>query len=364
MIQSLNQLPKWMLWGLALPLITLNAWVLFLFFQYFESLITIAVAAALLSFILDYPVQWIQQLKLDRTRSVLVVVLVVLVGFAVLGITVVPTLISQLNELAMRLPSWLDSGNQQLLALQQWAAARQLPIDLAKIVGQLEDQVTNQLRILSGTLLSIFFSTIGRVLDVILTTVLTIYLLLHGDRLWDGLLTWFPQPLGNTIRQVIRQNFHNYFVGQVTLAGIVTVIMTSAFVLIQVPFGLLFGIGIGLLALFPFGKSVGITIVTVLTSLKSIWLGVRVAVVAVIIDQVIESVVTPQLIGRFTGLNPVWILISLLIGTKVGGVLGLVVAVPFASSLKNLADILRASSAAELAEQGAIATPQPIALAE
>jgi predicted PurR-regulated permease PerM len=340
-MKELTPIPRWMVLGLIPPLVALNAWVALLFYQYFESLITIALTATLLSFILGYLVDLLQRFRVPRGRAVLLVVLIVLTVLVVLGVTLIPTLLTQLNELATRLPTWIDSGSQQLDALQDWAQARKLPVDIDKVLGQLEDRISALVQNLSGIILSLFVDTISRVVDILLTTALTIYLLLHGERLWDGVFQWFPNGLGPKIRSTLRINFQNYFTGQITLAALVGVIMTTAFLIIRVPFGLLFGIGIGLLALIPFGKSVGITIVSALTALKSIWLGIRIASIAIVIDQIIENAISPQLIGSFTGLNPVWILVSLLIGAKVGGVLGLVVAVPLAGSLKMLVDILR-----------------------
>lgn len=54
------------------------------------------------------------------------------------------------------------------------------------------------------------------------------------------------------------------------------------------------------------------------------------------IDQVVKQVIAPSLIGNFIGLNPMWTLVSLLIGAKVLGFLGLVLAVPIASAIKIL----------------------------
>jgi predicted PurR-regulated permease PerM len=47
--------------------------------------------------------------------------------------------------------------------------------------------------------------------------------------------------------------------------------------------------------------------------------------------------------GGMTGLNPVWIILSLFIGGKLGGILGLLIAVPIASVIKSTADTLRSS---------------------
>ena len=91
--------------------------------------------------------------------------------------------------------------------------------------------------------------------------------------------------------------------------------MTVAFLLMRIPFGLLFGLGVGIFTIFPFGTALGIAIVSFLTALQNIWLGVKLLVVAALLDQGIENLIAPQLLGKFTGLNPVWILAALLIVT-------------------------------------------------
>ena len=48
-------------WGLALPLMVLNGWVLTLIIDYFQAPIRIFVIANLIAFILGYPVRWLQR---------------------------------------------------------------------------------------------------------------------------------------------------------------------------------------------------------------------------------------------------------------------------------------------------------------
>lgn len=337
----IEKIPRWMWWGLALPLLALNAWVALLFYQYFEGLIKISVAAALLTFILGYPVGLIQRLNLSRTKSIFVVLILALAALAVLGVTVIPILLEQLNELVAKLPSWVDSGSTQLDALQVWVSERNFPFDLVKLGDQLELRLTSKVQEISGAVLGLLPDAISSILDFVLTLVLTFYLVLHGERLWDGIFQWLPERFNGKIRPLLSENFHNYFAGQLTLGLLMGTTMTIAFLIIQVPFGLLFGIGVGLLAVFPFGTATGLIIVSVLTALKSIWLGVRVLAVGAVIAQVVDSAIAPLLIGGFTGLNPVWILISLLVGAKMAGVLGLVIPVPIASSIKALLGMLR-----------------------
>ncbi len=335
-MKSISQLPTWLTRGLIIPLIVLNGWLLLLVFQYFESLITVFVAAILMSFLLDYPVKQLEKLGFNRIGAILTVLLMFLVLLSILGITIIPTILQQSDALIERLPSWLDSGNQQIQSFQVWASERNFPVSLSNLAAEILGRLSNQLQQLSGQILGSIFSAVGGVLDLLLTLVLTFYLLLHGEELWTDLFNLFPATLGSEIRESLRTTFHNYFVGQATVAATMGVSMTIGFFLIQAPFWLLFGVSIGIMAFFPFGAALSISVVSFLVALKSIWMGVKVLIVAVVIDQIVESAIAPRLLGGFTGLNPVLVLLSLLTGAKIAGFLGLIVAVPITSFIKSL----------------------------
>ena len=335
------QFPRWVSWGLAFPLIVFNGWLLIVVFRYFQSLMTVLVVATLLAFILNYPVRWLTSHQINRSFAVFGVAIAALVLLGVLGVTLAPIIFQQLNGLAERLPSWLESGDQQLQALNAWANSHNIPIDLSVLTTQITARLSGELRSFTGQLLGFVLGTVGSVLDLLLTLVLTVYLLLHGERLWEGIFQWLPAPVSLQIRPLLRQNFHNYYVGQASIAAIMGASMTIAFWLLRVPFSLLFGLGIGLMALFPFGGTFSICVVSLLIALKSFWLGARVLVVALILEQIIGNGVAPRLLGEFIGLNPVLIIVSLLIGAKIAGILGLLIAVPVAGFIKSTATVLR-----------------------
>ena len=344
-MKSLNRLPSWATWGLAFPLIVLNGGLLLLVLQYFQPIITVFVVATLLAFILNYPVQFLQQKGVRQGWAVLLVIFVALLLLGILGITLAPIAFRQLDDLASRLPSWIDSGSQQLQSLNDWAVAQKLPIDFSGLATQLTERFSTQLRSLIGQVLGVVLGTVSKVLYLILTLVLTFYLLWSGEQIWDGIYQWFPSSLASQVRQLLRQNFNNYYIGQASLAAIMGTSMTVAFLLLQIPFGLLFGLGVGFMALFPFGTPLSVCLVSLLMALKSFWLGVKVLVVATVIEQIIENAVAPRLIGGFTGLNPVWVIVALLVAAKVGGILGLLIAVPIAGFIKSLANFWRTNTA-------------------
>ena len=84
-------------------------------------------------------------------------------------------------------------------------------------------------------------------------------------------------------------------------------------------------------------------VISVLVSLQDVWLGGKLLVVALIVNQVSENVIGPRIVGELIGLNPVWMLVSVFIGFKLKGALGLFIAVPIASFIKGTVDRIRAS---------------------
>ncbi len=338
---STNKLPQWLTIALAFPLTILNGWVLLQVVDYFQPLVSIVVAAIILAFVLDYPIKFFQKQGANRYLAIGGALLLAIVLVVALAFTLVPLILEQIDELVHILPVWIDSGTQQLQALQNWATTQPLPANLSSLPTQILDKLSNQLQSFTGKIVSLAVDTIGTFVNVLLTVVLTIYMVLNGQSLWDGLFQWLPQHIAIKIRQSLREDFQNYFIGQATVGAVLSVVLILIFLGLKVPLALLFGLAIGFCALFPFGTGIGITIVSLLIGLKNFWLGVEVLVVSIAVDQVNANFIAPRLLGSLTGLNPVWVVISLLLGIKLGGVLGLLLAIPIASFIKDMADSWR-----------------------
>jgi predicted PurR-regulated permease PerM len=360
MKESINKLPRQLSIGLMFPIIFLNGWLLLLLARQLQPLLSILITATLIAFLLDYPIRFLQQRGVIRGVAAGIVFLLFLMILSTIGIFLGPIILQQANELLIRLPDWFKSGQQQLQSLENWAIAQQLPIDLSSTYSQLIERLTSVLRSLTSQLLGLIFNTIGSIVNVFLTLVFSIFLVLRGESLWTGILSWFPDPWNRQIRQYLPYNFERFIAGQVILAVIIAISQTTAQMILGVPLAQLFGFGIGAASLIPFGGTTAIVIVSTLLSLNNFWLGVKALVVAIAINQICENVLGPRIVGELTGLNPVWMLISLDLGVRVGGVLGLLVAVPIASFIKGTFDAIRNSAlGARIVPIEAEITPSP-----
>jgi len=333
---NIRRPPRWFLWALILPLFVLNGWVALLLFRYFSSFFTIALGATLVAFILGYPVGWLQQFRLSRPSATAIILLLLVVLLSLLGLALVPPLARQISGLASQLPDLISSSSSRLQGLESWAKQRQLPFDVGNLITQVEGRLSTQVQAFSSDLVGAVPAVIANLLDIFLTIVLAVYLVLNGDQVWQSLLRWLPVKAARKVDMAISRSFHNYFVSQAAVALTLGVSMTIAYLILRVPYGLLFGFAVGICGMVPYGAALAIVTASVISAFISPWLGLWVLLVSGAVDQIIENAIAPKLIGGFIGLNPVWILVSLLIGVKVGGFLGLVIAVPVASSIKTL----------------------------
>jgi predicted PurR-regulated permease PerM len=325
----------------------LNAWAFSEIFGYFQSLIVILLVASLLAFLLNYPVGWLENKGVRQEQAAVLVFLVALLILLALGVTLLPLALVQAQQLVARLPEWIDSGQRQLVMLNEYIDSLGWPISLDGLIIQINDRLKGQLQTIAGTALNVTLSvtvfTVVRLLDVLLTVISTFYLIQHGNDVWVSLIEWLPTRLQKPFSETLRLSFQNYFIGQIITATCMASGLTGIFLLLKVPFGLLFGLTIGLMALVPFGGTAGIALVTLLVALRDIGMAAQVLAVALIVQQIVENLIAPRVLGSVTGLNPFWIFISILAGARVGGLLGVVVSVPSAVVIKEALESVRSA---------------------
>lgn len=341
-MRRLAPLQSLLIYGLSGPIIALNVWLLSLLFRYFQHPITILSVAAILAFLLNYPVQFFEKARIPRINSVIVVLIITLASFAILGVTLVPMVIDQSIQLLNKIPDWLATSQENLTNLHILARQKQIQIDFSVITNQINTGVENLLQQIASGAVGFAGILLSGLLNVVLVIVLAFYMLIYGDRVWYGLINLLPSNIGIPLSKSLQLNFHNFFLSQLLLGFFMVVALTPIFLFMRVPFALLFATIIGISQLIPFiGATLGIGLVTLLVLLQSIWLAFPVAMAAVIIQQIKDNLLAPKLLGNFTGLNPLWIFVAILMGFEIAGLLGTLVAVPIAGTIKGTFDAIR-----------------------
>ncbi len=332
--------------GFGAPVVAINVWVLSQAVSYFDHLFTVLTVAAILAFLLNYPVKFFERVGISRTQSVIIVLLVSLALLVIFAFTLVPLIFEQLQELLQGIPTWLEMSQDNLAWLDKWARARRLPLDLTGFSNRITSRVESQVQVLAGEAFGFALGTLSGLIDTVFVVVLAFYMLLYGEVVWRGLIELLPSPFGSAFNASLQLNFHNFFITQLMLGLFMFVALTPIFLALRLPFALLFALLIGSAELIPFiGATLGIGLVTLLVLVQSWWLALQTALFAIAVQQIKDNILAPRLMGNFTGLNPIWIFVALLMGAEIAGFLGAIVAVPIAGTIKGTIDAIRALQA-------------------
>ncbi|MFN6519435.1 MAG: AI-2E family transporter [Nostoc sp. CreGUA01] len=355
---SLKQL---LIYGLSGPLIAVNVWLLSVLFRYFQHPISILSIAAILAFLLNYPVKFFERARITRTQAVIIVLLATLTVLVILGVTLVPMVIDQTIQLLNKIPDWLTASQANLEQFESIAKQRRLPLDLRVVSNQINVNIQNLVQQLASGAVGFAGTLLSGLFNVVLIVVLAFYMLLYGDRVWYGLVNLLPSNIGDPLTTSLRLNFQNFFLGQLLLALFMVLVLTPIFLIMKVPFALLFAILIGISQLIPFiGASLGIGLVTILVLLQNWWLAVQVALVAIVMQQIKDNLLAPRLFGNFIGLNPLWIFVAILMGYEIAGLLGTLVAVPIAGTIKGTFDAIRSGKPGDFVSTVTIPHEPPV----
>jgi predicted PurR-regulated permease PerM len=344
-----RQMRRWLLAGLIAPILGLNVWVAIQVFSFFSSLIQMIILSAILAFLLNYAVGIFERMRVRHMQAVVIVFLLTIAVLGILGVTLVPILLDQSNQVASRLPQWLQESQKPLKWFDNLARENRLNLDLQGFASNIGTEATNQLKTRSQDIASASVNFAKEAFTVLINSifvfVLTFYMLLYGDRLWRGLLNFLPPDIAVPFDRVLRSNFHGFFLTQVVLALFMTVALIPFFLWLKVPFAVLFTLLIGISELIPLiGASMGIGLVTLLLLFQNVGLAFQVGFVCMVLQQIRDNIIGPKLMGDITGLNPIYVFVVLLAGLQVGGLLGAFLAVPIAGTIKGTIDALQADT--------------------
>jgi predicted PurR-regulated permease PerM len=321
-------------------LVLVTGWVTLNSLSYVGELISILLTAALVAFLLNYAVAVVEPF-LPRSLAAVLVYLGAAIAVVFIALTLVPPVFNQGRQLVTNLPSLLEQGQQQLGSFQDWSVAHNLPFDVRILASQLLARVQAQAEAIASTGVGLVVGTFNWFLDLILILVISFYMLIDGERVWRGLTSLLSPTIRDELTQSLERNLQRFVTGQLLLGLFMAVTLTPTFWALNVPFFLLFAVFIGLMEVIPFiGATLGIATVVIVVAFIDWWLALEVLGIAIAIQQVKDNLIAPRIMGNLTGLSPVIIFISLLLGARVGGLLGVILAIPLTGVVKSLVEIV------------------------
>jgi len=348
-----SKLRKWrspLWWFRWVPAVVVIVLLLGLLYVVGRLALVPVLASFALAYLVNPLVYQIEKRGLSRPVAALAALLIVTLVVAGFLVFIIPGLWEQSVAVGTQLMVYFTPQN----ALRQRAALRRYSPGLDRVAG---DRFEQFIRDPSGVLgspstwfaggLADFFHSAAASVDLLLVPFLVYYILVDfgawRDSLEDFIPPRFRDPFGRLFDEVGRI-LQAYVRGQLLIAMLMGVLYSVGFVLLQVPAGVGIAILAGFLNTIPYiGTVFGVILATSFTVAAGAgaWriggvIGVFVAV------QMIEGyLLTPRILGGRMSLHPMAVLLGMLIGGKLFGFLGIILAVPTIAVAKVFLMFLR-----------------------
>lgn len=321
---------------------------LFLFYNLFnkhtilsDTFYTI-VFSAILAYLFNPIINYLERNKINRLRGVLLLYLCIVAIFLIFFLLVIPKSTTELKRLVVDLPRYLEKASSLIDELynKYYSTLGDLPpmfqgvqqVVMENIAG-LESMVVNGLKnFISGIL-----NTFSKVVSLILTPILTFYFLVDKNYFKDKIMGLIPIKYREEYRQLfleIDDSLSKFVRGKIIMAVYVGIATSIVLLFMRVDFALVIGFITGIADIIPYiGPFLGflpaVFFAYLISPLKAIW----VAAFFIFIQWVENNILAPKVIGDTTGIHPLIILMSIIIGGGIFGVLGMVLAVPVVAIL-------------------------------
>jgi predicted PurR-regulated permease PerM len=313
--------------------------------SYITTAILIFIVASLIAYAI-IPIVDLFQRVMPRALAIVAVYVIVLGLLGLIIYFIIKTMVVQLSSLAQSIAVLLQSGkNGQDSPLVRILKDVGISSNQITSLGsQLSAQLTNFAGTLAGGILPIISGVASTLVNMLLTVVISIYLLVDGSRAIGWLRHKTPISQRGNINSFFTSLQHvvgGYIRGQVTLCLVIGTIVGAGMAMLGLSsYAILLGVLSFVTEFIPVLGTIVCGAVAVLLALTQGWLTAILVLAYFVLVHIFEGyILAPRLIGKAVGLHPVVSLLALTIGGELFGVWGAIFASPLAGLLQAFAVI-------------------------
>jgi len=303
--------------------------------------ILILLVAALLAYAV-VPVIDLLHRVMPRALAIVLVYVVAIVMFGVLAYLGLKTFIPQLNSLAQSITSFVAPGsNGQESPLNQLLKSvgfTQSQIDAA--ATQLQSQLSTIASNIANGMVSLIGGLISAGFNILITVVVSIYLLVDGYRFGSWLVNSSPLSQRgwiSSVLEILQRVVGGYIRGQFIMSAIMGVLQGVGLAIIGVPYALFIGVLAAIMEFIPVIGTIVVGFVAVVIALTQSWtLALITLAYTIVLDCVEGYVLSPRILGRAVQIKPVVTLLAMIAGSQVFGIWGAIFAAPTAGLIQAL----------------------------
>ena len=307
-------------------------------------ILTPFLAAIVVAYLLDPVVTRIERFKVSRATATSIVTALFIAAVALALAIVVPLALRQIPGMIEFAASALAFVVDRARPLVDELVAR-AGGDSFGLIGQIPggaDIATQVVRWIGRVITGVVSGGIALVnlLSLLFVTpIVVFYLLRDWWLIMARIESWLPRDHAATIVAMVREideRMAGFLRGQALVCVFLGVFYAIGLAAAGLRYGVLVGLLSGIVTIVPYvGVLAGaITGIAMAFFQFSDWWHIGAVIAVFAVGQFVEgNFVSPKFVGERVGLHPVWIMVALLVGGVVGGLAGVMLAVPAAAAI-------------------------------
>src|SRR4051812_39581942 len=340
--------PRWVQMVL-LPLGIVGAYLLL---KAAGSVLLLFIIAGLIALVLNPLVALLVRLRIPRGASVAIVMIALVAFVTGVGFIVAAPIADQATSFQKDVPGYVDDANDSLADLQNWLDRRGWDIEVKREGETALQTIGERITGGAGEVVGFTRDAVQRLVEasiaLILIIVLSIYMLIYGDRIGAVVRAVVPPGDGtpdDDFPTRIQASLFGYVRGQLLFslimgasAGLMLWVLGSLGIFPEgKTYAIAFGAWYGFAELIPYvGPTVGglpPVIIAALSEnpLDAVWL----IIAFTILQQLEGHVVAPNVFGQALRINPLLVIFALLLGGELAGFVGAFIALPIAAIVRE-----------------------------
>lgn len=275
-------------------------------------------------------INWLEKKKIPRSAGILLIYAVVLLFLSLVAVLIIPPITEQIRDLAGAFPAYYDRFLQSFGDLRMRSNVGEVLQQNLTSVGQKLSSYTNGV-------FSLVSGLFGGIVTFITVLVLTFYFAVKKDGLKHFVKSLTPikyQSYAVNVFLRIQDKLGLWLRGQLLLSGIIFLVTLIGLLILNVRYALVLALIAGITEAIPFvGPFIGAVPAVFLAFLESPLKGAFVVILYIVIQQLENNIIVPKVMQKTVGLNPIVVMVAILLGAKLAGVLGALLAIPMATAI-------------------------------
>lgn len=299
---------------------------------YLRGILAMIFVSFMLASLIDPIADKFEKHKIPRGLAVLLICGVLFGLFVGMVVLLIPPILNQITEFTRDFAGYWEKISMSFANFERWGAEKGISENIQKSVETLETSVANWI----GSLFATATGIIGGISALIVVLVMTFYMVVEEESIKRIARNVLPEKKWEYVLSrgsEVKKKLGDWMRGQLVLCFIVGLFVYVGLLILGIDYALALGVFAGLTEIVPYvGPVLGAIPAVFLAFAESPIKAFFVIIFYFIIQQLENHLLVPKVMQKATGINPVISIIVLLVGVKLIGFAGVLLAIPLTTA--------------------------------